>query len=409
MKDYRILDFALTGIIYLLAYVCALVEVHERPIPGIRIRVSSTAVVWGLDPSIDNKKLAEEVPLWLLWTLGVAFPIGINLIVNFVLPIFCQVRVIAHDTRDFLLSLSQSVAIAQLFTHFTKNITGRFRPSFYDMCKWDYEIIWDGITNLCTDAKGDKEGRRSFPSGHASFAWATMLTLSLYLLGRFRLNAPHNCDSKLLDGRKTFLMSLCCLPLLLAVWICVTRTKDNWHHYSDILGGSVIGVGAANFAFKTNYGSVFSRDVAGLPIETIHDLKRIVAAILSGIKPRSEVLREYRVLAFSYIVVIYLLALVIAASEENEQPVPGIKVFLNSTTEVWSLDRSLYHEKLPKHAVPLRALMTFGLSLPNGINLVVNFVLLRFCQVRVIAHDTRDFLLSFLQAIPLAEFSPSSP
>ncbi|KAF1781122.1 Phosphatidic acid phosphatase type 2/haloperoxidase [Phytophthora cactorum] len=38
----------------------------------------------------------------------------------------------------------------------------------------------DGVANLCTDAAGDKEGRRSFPSGHASCAWATMLTLTVY-------------------------------------------------------------------------------------------------------------------------------------------------------------------------------------------------------------------------------------
>ncbi|KAG6954837.1 hypothetical protein JG687_00011562, partial [Phytophthora cactorum] len=69
-------------------------------------------------------------------------------------------------------------------------------------------------------------------------------------------------------------MSLCCLPLLLAVWICVTRSKDNWHDYSDILGGSVIGVGASIFSFNTNYGLIFSWDVAGLPIETINGLKR---------------------------------------------------------------------------------------------------------------------------------------
>ncbi|KAF1781128.1 Phosphatidic acid phosphatase type 2/haloperoxidase [Phytophthora cactorum] len=36
----------------------------------------------------------------------------------------------------------------------------------------------DGVANLCTDAAGDKEEGRSFPSGHASCAWATMLTLT---------------------------------------------------------------------------------------------------------------------------------------------------------------------------------------------------------------------------------------
>ncbi|KAE9280432.1 hypothetical protein PR003_g27963 [Phytophthora rubi] len=67
------------------------------------------------------------------------------------------------------------------------------------------------------------------------------------------------------------MMALCCLPLLLAVWICVTRSIDNWHHYSDILAGSVIGAAAAIVSFNYNYGSIFSWEFAGLPIETIHE------------------------------------------------------------------------------------------------------------------------------------------
>jgi diacylglycerol diphosphate phosphatase/phosphatidate phosphatase len=117
--------------------------------------------------------------MWLLLTLGIGLPVGTNLVVNYVLPTFCQVRVIAHDTRDFLLSLFQSMALSTFLTQFTKNITGRFRPSFYDMCKWNHDAVWDGVTNLCTDAAGEKEGRKSFPSGHASFAWATMLVLAV--------------------------------------------------------------------------------------------------------------------------------------------------------------------------------------------------------------------------------------
>lgn len=77
-------------------------------------------------------------------------------------------RLVTHDTRDFLLSLAQSASLSELLTEFTKNLTGRFRPSFHDMCKWQYDIVWDGIANLCTDPAGEKEGRKSFPSGHAS-------------------------------------------------------------------------------------------------------------------------------------------------------------------------------------------------------------------------------------------------
>lgn len=110
---------------------------------------------------------------------GCALPILTNLLLNYVLPKFHRVRVIPHDTRDFLLSLFQSAGLAQLLTQFIKNQTGRFRPCFYDMCGWNKDVIWDGVSNLCTLPHWEKEARKSFPSGHASFAWSTMLVLTV--------------------------------------------------------------------------------------------------------------------------------------------------------------------------------------------------------------------------------------
>lgn len=122
------------------------------------------------------------VPMWSLIVIGLGVPIATNLLLNYVLPKIRDVRVIPHDVRDFLLSLAQGVTMSTLLTQFTKHITGRFRPSFYDMCGWDYDAVWDGVTNLCTDSAGEKEGRKSFPSGHSSFAWVTMLLLTVRLL-----------------------------------------------------------------------------------------------------------------------------------------------------------------------------------------------------------------------------------
>ncbi|KAF1783838.1 Phosphatidic acid phosphatase type 2/haloperoxidase [Phytophthora cactorum] len=190
VRHYRILEFGSAVVLYLLALVFAEIEVHERPIPGIKVRLNATAVAWSLDPSINEVKLSEEV--------------------------------------DGACHFPDAV---------TKNITGRFRPSFYDMCKWNHDVVWDGVTNLCTDAAGEKEGRKSFPSGHASFAWASMLVLALYLLGRSRLNCENRSNSTLRGGKKSLML--------------------------DILAGSVIGAVSALFAFNYNYGSIFSYDSAG--------------------------------------------------------------------------------------------------------------------------------------------------
>lgn len=132
------------------------------------MQLNSTTSVWARDPTINNKEKAQQVPMVALVGIGVGAPIIINLFINYAMPKFRSVRIIPHDTRDFFLTIVQSTSMATLLTQFTKNMTGRFRPCFYDMCKWNYDVVWDGVTNLCQSASGEKEGRKSFPSGHAS-------------------------------------------------------------------------------------------------------------------------------------------------------------------------------------------------------------------------------------------------
>lgn len=143
------------------------------------MQLNSTTSVWARDPTINNKEKAQQVPMIALIGIGVGAPIIINLFINYALPKFHSVRIIPHDTRDLFLTIVQSTSMATLLTQFTKNMTGRFRPCFYDMCEWNYHVVWDGVTNLCQSASGEKEGRKSFPSGHASFAFATMLVLTV--------------------------------------------------------------------------------------------------------------------------------------------------------------------------------------------------------------------------------------
>eukprot|EP00644_Phytophthora_capsici_P001001 jgi/Phyca11/9936/fgenesh1_pm.PHYCAscaffold_43_\ len=266
--EYRVAEFGSTLVMFLVAKSFTLMAVNDRPIPRIEIRLNSTTTIYARDPAVDEKKLYEQVPMWSLIVFGVSVPILTNLLLNYVLPKFRNVRVIPHDVRDFLLSLVQGITMSTLLTQFTKHVTGRFRPSFYDMCGWDYDAVWDGVTNLCTDAAGEREGRKSFPSGHASFAWVTMLLLTLY---RSRLNCKSRSASSVRGGMKALKLFLCFAPCLASSWVAITRSIDNWHHYSDILAGSIIGAIAACMAYSYNYGSIFCSEYAGLPFEAVHE------------------------------------------------------------------------------------------------------------------------------------------
>ncbi|TYZ58853.1 hypothetical protein PybrP1_000489 [[Pythium] brassicae (nom. inval.)] len=282
--QYRVVEFACTAVMFGFSLFFSLIEVFQRDIPYVEVRLSLNQTVWARAPSIDLVKGKEQVPMVMLVGGGVALPILSNLFLNFVLPKFKRVRVIPHDTRDFLLSLFQSAGLSALLTQFIKNQTGRFRPSFYDMCGWNKDVIWDGVSNLCSLPHWEKEGRKSFPSGHASFAWSTMLVLTLYLLGRSRLNAENRSDSILRGGRKALKLFVCFAPSLIAAWVSVTRSVDNWHHYSDILAGSIIGAVSATIAYGYNYGSVFNWESAGVPYQEYHNRRKV----------RMHVLREQR-------------------------------------------------------------------------------------------------------------------
>ncbi|KAF4041330.1 PAP2 superfamily [Phytophthora infestans] len=270
LRKFRALEFSCTFVMFGLALFFACIPVQQRVIPRVEVQINANRTIWSRDPTLNAKVHPEQVPTESLIFFGVTVPVTINLLMNYVLPRTLKVRLVPHDTRDFLLTLAQSASMSELLTEFTKNLTGRFRPSFYDMCGWQYDVVWDGNTNLCTDPAGEKEGRKSFPSGHASFAWSTMLVLTLYLLGRSRLNCRNRSWSAVRGGRKMLKLMLCFVPSFGAAWVAITRTVDNWHHYADVLAGSIIGAVSACVSYSYNYGSVFSWDSAGVPRQELH-------------------------------------------------------------------------------------------------------------------------------------------
>ncbi|XP_043244605.1 putative phosphatidate phosphatase isoform X3 [Amphibalanus amphitrite] len=129
-------------------------------------------------------------------------------------------------------------ACSQLATDIGKYSIGRLRPHFIAVCKPD--VLENGsctdhtyITNfkcLGPDEKAIREARLSFPSGHASFSFYTMVYLALYLQARLTWRA-----TKLL---RPFLQFVC---LMLCWYTALSRVSDYKHHPTDVLAGAVLG------------------------------------------------------------------------------------------------------------------------------------------------------------------------
>ncbi|KAG9402930.1 hypothetical protein AC1031_006467 [Aphanomyces cochlioides] len=227
MQRYRGWEFVTNIVVIIAVLALTSLGLHHRPIPRVVVQLNETHVIYARDASIDLKKGKEQVPMWLAAVIFITVPVLTHALLQWL-------HHIHNDTRDFFLTLVTATTLTQLFTNFAKVVVGRFRPSFYDMCDWDTSIVWDGVTNLCRDSAGEKEGRKSFPSGHSSGAFSTLFLLTLYLLGRSKV-----LTSSVLSSERGILVSIqffaAFIPTILAVWICITRSQDNWHHYSDIL------------------------------------------------------------------------------------------------------------------------------------------------------------------------------
>lgn len=178
-----------------------------------------------------------------------------------------------HEVRASICGLFTATAISEGSTNILKLYVSRYRPNFYSLCGFDTTTL-----SCLGKLKYVREASLSFPSGHSSLSWCGMTYIALFLLGRVAtipnnnssnnttpttLSTPPNTMTQTL---KPYLAALSCLlPWSYSTFVSASRIVDWWHHPSDVVAGSLIGIASAMFAYHQFYPSIRSYK-AGLPL-----------------------------------------------------------------------------------------------------------------------------------------------
>ncbi|EDW97742.1 phospholipid phosphatase 5 isoform X1 [Drosophila yakuba] len=175
------------------------------------------------------------------------------------------------DKRDFrAASWAWTLALCMngIPTSVLKITVGRPRPDYFYRCFPDGVMVLNTTSSgldsssldfNCTGLPGDiNEGRKSFPSGHSSFAFASFGFIAYYIGAKL-----HAFDIR---GRgQTWRLCIAVIPLFIALLVAVSRTCDYHHHWQDVTIGGLIGLCAGYISYRQYYPSIFTPD-AGKPL-----------------------------------------------------------------------------------------------------------------------------------------------
>jgi len=214
----------------------------------------------------------NEIPAWSLVFFAILIPCLSILLVQLArwkFSFFDKFEATPMNSHLLLpyFTLAESLALAFLVTNVVKVFVGRKRPNFFAFCNYKgYRdalqsgnfTLYDSLTVaghpgsleycLNTVSSDINQAQYSFPSGHSSFTFAG-LSIALWFLLHCIPLGPVNKDVWTFRMWRSIPMAIL---LGTSTIIACTRTRDYWHNFSDILGGTFIGSACAIFVVFIN-------------------------------------------------------------------------------------------------------------------------------------------------------------
>lgn len=196
-------------------------------------------------PRVSYPHRGEQTfPTWTLPFLGVIIPVSVILAASLV-----QTDSVARsraETKRLIVGLLLAVTLGFAVTNALKNSVGAFRPDFHARC-WPNgaKTAWEapGIPKCAPnhDARLVSEGRKSFPSGHASMAFSGLSFASAAAAERLAVfgGGAESAEKKKRNRHQApaWRLVAAAAPVALALAVAVSRVTDYMHHVEDVVGG----------------------------------------------------------------------------------------------------------------------------------------------------------------------------
>ncbi|KAL2465150.1 Lipid phosphate phosphatase 1 [Abeliophyllum distichum] len=174
-------------------------------------------------------KIPDTVPMWAVPIIAVLLPCVI-----FLLYYFYKRDV--YDLHYAVLGLLYSVLVSGVVTDSIKDAVGRPRPNFF------YRCFPDGV------GKDIKASQVGIPLGHL-LVWDS--SHGIYV-GKFKC---------LIEEAMLQNFALFSFHYLFAILVAISRVDDYWHHFTDVIAGSMIGILASSFCYLQFFP--FPHDING--------------------------------------------------------------------------------------------------------------------------------------------------
>ncbi|KAG7284542.1 hypothetical protein NEMBOFW57_010920 [Staphylotrichum longicolle] len=257
-----ILTLAITGIASLAIYQTPYAATRNFPITFdasgdiVYPQFAYPSRGWIISPSLSG-------------VLDTVIPIGIMAL--------AQIRIRSFwDFNNAVLGLLYSVILGSLFQVIIKQLIGGFRPYFLEICQPDISLASSGhnttglngvgfhqimyTVEVCTnpDKGALKNAMTSFPSGHATTAFAGYIFLFLWMNAKLKVWSNFQASY--------YWVAALLAPLLGATLMAACLTIDQAHNWYDICAGVVIGTVVAFMVYRLNYAAIWDWRYNHIPL-----------------------------------------------------------------------------------------------------------------------------------------------